>query len=91
MMDISGNQLEELDNSMRRLNKLETLKAGNNLIDDLPSPFVFLRALKEVDISDNKFTQVEARGHMPRTIRHFKLNGNEIKRGESSRRRRRMW
>ena len=82
-LDVSNNQISSLDNSMRRLCKLETLKVGGNLIDKLPVPFTFMRNLQNLDLSENEFHSFDENKAMPKTIKNLKFKGNEIEKGLS--------
>ena len=78
---MSNNQISSIDNSMRRLCKLETLNVGGNQIEKLPVPFTFMRNLRNLDLSENEFHSFDENSAMPKTIRKFKLKGNEIEKG----------
>ena len=83
ILDLSNNQIEQLDDSLAGLKKLQTLFARNNQLAKLDESTFKASAdtLQILDLSGNQFTQVPNQSFEP-IKRLFKLNlqGNQLQR-----------
>ena len=81
-LDVSGNQLEKIDNGLLSSKKLVYLDLSNNKITDLPKGFYRLKSIEFLDLSNNLLRTVPSGISELKNLRYINLSGNPIPENE---------